>query len=420
MRKSRSGGAGWVLGLLGLATGLVACEAILGTGSLTEQAPDAASPRTDAGACNGLICFDATAPKDGTGPAVDGGSVCIAGQQHCGSNNEPQTCADGGWVDNGPVCVTTCSHGACVVVDDTLVTGQNSPSSIAVDSTSVYWTNSAQGITDAGAVMKVAIDGGLPVTLASGQTSPTSIAVEGSNVYWLVPLAVMKVGINGGTPTTLVSGGGYNSFTVDSTTVYWTVAYTDGSGNTVGQVMKAGLDGGTPTTLATGQIFPYAIAVNGNKIYWANLGTTGSCNAGCPGSIVTVPIDGGTVATLASPTNHPRAISVDGTNVYWTNFLLPGLVVRVSILGGKPSTLAQAPAAFATQAIALDTANVYWTQSENSGSLMKTPLDGGVSVTLANLSGAGSGVAVNSTGVFVAVAAQTALDGGTIARIRPK
>jgi hypothetical protein len=60
---------------------------------------------------------------------------------------------------------------------------------IAVDANNVYWTN--QGVCPddggpcSGAVMKVPVTGGTPVTLASGEYSPTSIAVDDTSVYWL-------------------------------------------------------------------------------------------------------------------------------------------------------------------------------------------------------------------------------------------
>lgn len=42
----------------------------------------------------------------------------------------------------------------------------------------VYWTDGCSGT-----VMSVPLAGGTPTTLASGQT-PTDIAVDGSSVYW--------------------------------------------------------------------------------------------------------------------------------------------------------------------------------------------------------------------------------------------
>ena len=59
------------------------------------------------------------------------------------------------------------------------LSGQN-PMSIAVDGTSVYWTD----YDLSGAVRKVPIDGGPPTTLASGLGFPSGIAVDAKGVYW--------------------------------------------------------------------------------------------------------------------------------------------------------------------------------------------------------------------------------------------
>ena len=54
---------------------------------------------------------------------------------------------------------------------------------IAVDATHVYWVAGTVNLAD-GVVMKVPIAGGPPVMLASGQAQPIAVAVDATSVYW--------------------------------------------------------------------------------------------------------------------------------------------------------------------------------------------------------------------------------------------
>ena len=62
----------------------------------------------------------------------------------------------------------------------TLASNQGNSNFIAVDATSVYWTNYGDGT-----VMQVPLGGGAPIVLASGQDSPADIAVDATSVTWV-------------------------------------------------------------------------------------------------------------------------------------------------------------------------------------------------------------------------------------------
>jgi hypothetical protein len=205
---------------------------------------------------------------------------------------------------------------------------------IAVDSTNVYWTDA-----NAQAVMSVPVGGGTPITLASGQVSglhvPGSnvapngpIAVDSTHVYWTNSAftagdTLMSVPIGGGTPTTLATGlTGPVDLVVDATSVYWLDQSTQ-------SVMKVALGGGTPITLYTtgtaggisqqlGCSFnQFDLALDSTSVYFLGCGE---------GDVLSVPIGGGTPTTLASYQTLATAIAVTATSLYWFDGAQQGLV----------------------------------------------------------------------------------------------
>ena len=145
------------------------------------------------------------------------------------------------------------------------------PTSILVDSSSVYWTEVPT--SGAGTVLKAPLDGGTAQTLASGQF-PIAMAVDGTSLYWTNEWggggSVTKVPVSGGTPVTIATGILPSGIAVDSTGVYW-------GDTSAGTVNVIPLDGGASTPIVRPILSvggtsncggPVAVAVDSTSVYW--------------------------------------------------------------------------------------------------------------------------------------------------------
>jgi hypothetical protein len=258
-----------------------------------------------------------------------------------------------------------------------------------------------------------------------------------------------------GGPTVLatVPFPGVSSFAIDSTSVYWTTAYTGADGGVApsnGTVSKCPLAGcaGAPTVLATGQSFPRELVVGGSTLYWLdfNAGAIMSCGVDCSDnaaslytwpqiwegtfavtdtqafftgpngadSVLECPLSGCSNPTMfASNQPTPRDFAVAGTSLYWIDYGVAltqrkvisysdGGVMSCPIAGcdGGPTALASGLSQPASLVVNGDA--VYWVQGT---AIVSCPVTGcnGAPSTVVSLPGASQGVsaiAVDATDIY--------------------
>lgn len=160
------------------------------------------------------------------------------------------------WADFQGAAIKTVPLGGGMVT--TLVTGENGPTGVAVDSSYVYWS------TVGGDIKRAPLSGGTATTLVSNQVNPAGVAVDLDNVYWA----------NSGDPN-----------------------------GTNGTLNSAPLADGphTPSTLLGGLGIPVGVVVHDGQLYWATAGV---------GHISGMPVAGGPVTTVLSGLSTPEALAI--------------------------------------------------------------------------------------------------------------
>jgi hypothetical protein len=343
----------------------------------------AALMTTAALSCGGLATGEPIVAAEGGGDSGGADVSALDVVRGRDGTSEPDACAAS--------CAGTCTPTGCLVA---LAPEQSDPRGIAVDATSVYWTNYGGGT-----VIKVALAGGELVTLAAGYNHPLGIALDETNLYWTNERAgtVVQEALVGGLATTLASlQPRPTALAIHAPGLVW--INLGGHELPSGNVMTLALPGGAPTQLAAGSA-PQALAVGSLNAYWTNLDGPGVPEQVPPSlSLTKVPLSGGGRTTLAGTLNPSHGIAVDSTSIYWTTLdgpeMSPGGVSTVALDGGPQLQLAPATGC---GGLVLDGSNLYFTTST---SIMKMPVSGGDYTTLATGQESPYAIAVDSTSVY--------------------
>ena len=143
-----------------------------------------------------------------------------------------------------------------------------------------------------------------PQTLATGVVDAFYIALDGTSVYWTDSTALKTVHKDGTGLATLVSGGGPGALAVDATNVYWTTLNLD----------KIGKLGAGQSTLWSGSSTspPINVATDGTAVYWST-GGLGS------GPVMTVHPDGSGLSALTPTLTSLRGMALDTTHAYFAD-----------------------------------------------------------------------------------------------------
>ncbi len=167
-----------------------------------------------------------------------------------------------------PTRVARCELSGNRCATDPLTGGnEGSPTGLVSDGTDLFWGQNSQG----GGIRTCPVSGCVPdpVTLASTQNAPSYVAVDATSVYWTnrvddgSVMAAPKTGIGSGTATTLASGQPQPAgIYVDGAHVYWTTLGTQKNGFKDGTVMRADKSGKNQITLAKDQAAPMTVVVD--------------------------------------------------------------------------------------------------------------------------------------------------------------
>ncbi|HET6282530.1 MAG TPA: hypothetical protein VFH73_16315 [Polyangia bacterium] len=275
-----------------------------------------------------------------------------------------------------------------------LATSQQEPWAVAVDSTTVYWTNVTSRNPSSGTLVKVVKDKSSgTATLASGQIVGT-VALDETHVYWTGRMGsdgrVLRMPKDGTSVEYLaMNQSDPVGLAIDATTVYWTDSIK-------GMVLKRAKNdpAAMSVVVASAQQRPWLLALGATDVYWTN--RSGQ-------AVMRAAKDGSTPPQLVAPAlGDVFGIAVDDTWIFWRDAgaANQGRVMRAALDGSHIQQLATTTGE-GPRFLAIDQSNVYWTSgTDTEGSIMTGMKEGGGIIALATGQAGPRGIAVDDTDVY--------------------
>jgi hypothetical protein len=145
-----------------------------------------------------------------------------------------------------------------------------------------------------------------------------------------------KVALDSGAVTSLDNGekmpqSDYGGLAIDDKFVYWSAG---------GNILRISKEGGKPETVAADHVgIGIDLAVDNEKIYWANHGYYLANSPTKPSPIYVVAKQGGKIEAFTPEQHIPHSVGLDEKFVYWVT---PSSIVKQPKVGGAPEVIYQA------------------------------------------------------------------------------